>query len=409
MSDAGDSRLALKDSLSRLSGLRRDYGIYLWALLIFATSRMVVFIGVNFGTLLVRDPDPTKWEAGPYWYHRLLRWDSGWYAAIVRDGYQYSDDPTVMASVNFFPLYPLLSAIAKELLGTREWGALLVVANASSLLAIVLLTKFLRDELDEESALLSLTLFCFFPSSLFLSAGYSESLCLVFVLLALMLLSRQQFVLAAMMAGVSLAARSTCIVLAPVILLEIWRHNRLPLPRLLAKLALCGVLAISGLLVYMVYLQVKFGHPMAFAVSQDAFTHERPHLRPNEIAALELFRMGHLLPGPGNRLVLAIATGAVALRARSDIAAVSDVRPGQRVHRQVPADVCSRLHHAGRPVQREAVAYCCVDRTLGRAVVAQDGAIFAVGLGRLKASCATLRNPNQVNWFLTASANEAKR
>jgi hypothetical protein len=275
MSDAGDSRLALKDSLSRLSGLRRDYGIYLWALLIFATSRMVVFIGVNFGTLLVRDPDPTKWEAGPYWYHRLLRWDSGWYAAIVRDGYQYSDDPTVMASVNFFPLYPLLSAIAKGLLGTREWGALLVVANASSLLAIVLLTKFLRDELDEESALLSLTLFCFFPSSLFLSAGYSESLCLVFVLLALMLLSRQQFVLAAMMAGVSLAARSTCIVLAPVILLEIWRHNRLPLPRLLAKLALCGVLAISGLLVYMVYLQVKFGHPMAFAVSQDAFTHER--------------------------------------------------------------------------------------------------------------------------------------
>lgn len=275
MSDASACRLAQGNSLSRLSKLRAAYGIYLSALLIFAASRLVVFIGVNLGTLLVRDPDPSKWEAGPFWYHRLLRWDSGWYAAIVRDGYRYSDDPTVMTSVNFFPLYPLLSTFTQALLGTREWGALLVVANASSLLAIVLFTKFLRDELDEESALLSLTLFCFFPSSLFLSAGYSESLCLVFVLLALMLLSRQRFILAAMVAGVALAARSTCIVLAPVILLEMWLRDRLPMSRLLPKLALCGVLAIAGVLAYMAYLQIKFGHPMAFAVSQDAFTHER--------------------------------------------------------------------------------------------------------------------------------------
>jgi len=275
MSDASRSDLAPSERLSRLSKLRRDYGIYLSALVIFAASRLVVLIGVNFGTLLPRDPDPLKWEAGPLWYHRLLRWDSGWYGSIIRDGYRYSDDPTVTASINFFPLYPLLSAGARALLGISEMGALLVVANASSLVAIILLTKLFRDELGEESALLSLTFFCFFPSSLFLSAGYSESVCLVFVLLALILLTKQRFVLAAVMAGVSLAARSTCIVLAPVILLEMWRQNTLTLPRLLPKLALCGVLAISGLLAYMAYLQVKFGHPIAFAASQDAFTHEK--------------------------------------------------------------------------------------------------------------------------------------
>lgn len=275
MVEASERSLLPRRRLLQLHALRRQYGIYLSALVIFAASRLVVFIGVNFGTLLPRAPDPTKWDAGSLWYHRLLRWDSGWYAAIVREGYRYSDDPSVAASVNFFPLYPLLSAAAKMMLGIGEMGALLLVANASSLVVVILMTKLFRDELGEESALLSLTFFCFFPSSLFLSAGYSESPCLIFVLLALILLTKQRFVLAALMAGVSLAARSTCIVLAPVILFEMWRQNTLPLPRLLPRLALCAVLAIAGLLAYMAYLQVKFGHPLAFATSQDAFTHER--------------------------------------------------------------------------------------------------------------------------------------
>ena len=133
------------------------------------------------------------------------------------------------------------------------------------------MTKFVKDELGDEIALLALAFFCFFPPSLFLSAGYTEPLFLVFVLLSFILMTREKFALAAAMAGLSLGTRSTGIVMIPVILWEMGRRNTLPWPLLLPRMALCGLLAASGLLVYMAYLGIKFGHPLAFAKVQDAW------------------------------------------------------------------------------------------------------------------------------------------
>jgi len=129
--------------------------------------------------------------------------------------------------------------------------------------------KFFAEELGEETALLSVTFFSFFPSSLFLSAGYSESLCLVFILLSFVLLKREKFVPAAVAAGLALGTRATGIVMIPVILWEMWRHK--PLPGLLPRAALCGALAASGLLLYMAFLGIRFGHPLAFADGQQAW------------------------------------------------------------------------------------------------------------------------------------------
>jgi Gpi18-like mannosyltransferase len=249
----------------------RAYDVYLSALLIFAASRLVVIVGVNFGTLLVRIPDPKKWDAGTAWYHRLLRWDSGWYGAIANEGYRYSDDVSIQSPTVFYPLYPLAAYAVKSLLGINLSEALLIVANVASLVAALLMTKFFKDELGEETALLSVACFCFFPSSLFLSAGYTEAIYLVFVLLSFIFMTRRKFVLAAVLAGLSLGTRSTGIVMIPTILWEMGRRSPLPWPQLLPKMALCGLLAASGLLVYMAYLGVEFGHPLAFVTGQAAF------------------------------------------------------------------------------------------------------------------------------------------
>jgi Gpi18-like mannosyltransferase len=249
----------------------RAYAVYLSAMLIFAASRLVVIVGINFGTLLVRIPDPKHWDAGSAWYHRLLRWDTGWYAAIVKDGYQCCAAPGVEGTTAFYPLYPLVTYAVKSLFGINHFVALLLVANVASLFAVLLMTKFVKDELGHEIALLSVTFFCFFPSSLFLSAGYTESLFLVFVLLSFILMAREKFVLAAAMAGLSLGTRSTGIVMIPVILWEMGLRNTLPWPRFLPRMALCGVLAASGLLIYMAYLGIRFGHPLAFATVQVAW------------------------------------------------------------------------------------------------------------------------------------------
>jgi hypothetical protein len=132
----------------------RAYDVYLSAMLIFAASRLVVILGVDFGKLLVH---PGLWDAGPAWYHRLLRWDSGWYEEIVSTGYRYST--SVKSPTVFYPLYPLVSYAVKSLFGINSFEALLLVANTASLVAVFLMTKFVRDELGDEIALLSLAFF----------------------------------------------------------------------------------------------------------------------------------------------------------------------------------------------------------------------------------------------------------
>ncbi len=117
----------------------------------------------------------------------------------------------------------------------------------------------------------TVSLFSFFPSSMFLSAAYTESICLVFVLLSLILMTQRKLLGSAAMAGVSLAARSTSIVLVPVLLYETWRNSSGPPVRRLPRLVACGVLASSGLIAYMAYLWFAFGHPLAFVASQQGF------------------------------------------------------------------------------------------------------------------------------------------
>ncbi len=176
---------------------------------------------------IVRTLDPATLQADIIWYYRLLHWDSHWYHAIVRDGYQYGGDLSVPSSVAFFPLYPLFAYAVKSLLRIDTNLALLIVANVAALAAALLFTKFVKDELGDRVALLSLGSLCFYPSSLFLSAGYSKSLCLAFVLLSFVLIRREKFVLAAVMAGLASGTRSTGIVVMPVILWEMWQRNAL--------------------------------------------------------------------------------------------------------------------------------------------------------------------------------------
>lgn len=250
----------------------RAIGVYPTALLIFVASRLDVALGLMLGKLLPPRVDPFPWSAGPEWYFRLLRWDSGWYAGIVRGGYRYNADPSAQSTVVFYPLYPLLSRALVSLFGISVDMALLLVANIASIAVALLMTKLVKDEMGDEVALLSLSCFCFFPFSIFLSAGYTEPVFLAFALLSLILLARRNFVAAAIAAGLASATRSTGIVLLPVILFEMARLQPLrALPRLLPRMVLCGGLAASGLLAFMAYLWIAFGNPLALARGQAAW------------------------------------------------------------------------------------------------------------------------------------------
>jgi hypothetical protein len=262
---------------------------YLQALAIYLGSRLVVFLAIAFGGRYI--PLGNGLSAGLQWYHSLLRWDSEWYQAIATGGYIYSGDPTQVQAIVFYPLYPLLSRALAATTGLSVADAMLVVANTAALVAIVLLFKLVREEFGDTIALLTVTFVSFFPASFFLSAGYTESLTLMWIVCFFFALKRQHFFVAAAMAGLAVATRSSGIVLLPVLLWQLWSHRE---PRQFARdVVPCAILATSGLWIFMLYLAYAFGNPMAFSDGQTAY-HEGTTLATRLVAALKLLPFARL-------------------------------------------------------------------------------------------------------------------
>ena len=251
----------------------RNYNPYLIALAIYGSSRLVIAGAMYFASHFVV-PNPvsaTPFLATTSWYHYLLRWDSIWYATIVNDGYRYNGDDLVQQPVVFYPLYPLIAKTLTIFTGINGLLALLVVANVAGVLSVLALFKYVRHDYDDESAYLAVAFLSFFPASLFLSAGYTESLTLLLVLCFFLLLKREQFFFAATVAGLAVATRSTGLVLLPVIIWELWNKYAGDRRRFFIDAFGCSILATSGLWLYMLYLWSAFDSPLAFATDLAAW------------------------------------------------------------------------------------------------------------------------------------------
>ena len=257
---------------------------YLQALAIYLGSRLVVALAVTVGKIYIPLGNDS-FSAGPEWYHRLLRWDSEWYSLIATQGYAFNGDAGERQTVAFYPLYPMITRAVAVVTGLQIADALLVVANLAALAAILLLFKLVREQFDDRIALTAVALISFYPASIFLSAGYTEPLALLWMVGFFLALRRQQFVVAALLAGLAVATRSSGIVLLPVLIFELWRQTS---PRQFAvRMVPLAILASSGLWLYVLYLGIAFGHPLAFAEVQSAF-HEQTSMATRFIAAVTL-------------------------------------------------------------------------------------------------------------------------
>jgi Gpi18-like mannosyltransferase len=160
------------------------YRFLLTALAIFAASRAVVALALVLAYWIIPSPGDWNWSAGDSWFHRLARWDTGWYHEIVVGGYRYSAQRAIGTNAPFFPLFPLFAFLLTAIAGIDGWNSLLIVANVASVAAVLLFAQVCRDELGDETALLAVACFSFFPTSFYLSAGYAEPVCLAFILLS---------------------------------------------------------------------------------------------------------------------------------------------------------------------------------------------------------------------------------
>jgi hypothetical protein len=262
--------------MPRLSDLAGRHP-YACALGLFLASRVVVFLGVAFADLVVAPQvGPGFWQAGEAWYHRLLRWDSGWYMRIAARGYVVDPNPVVEAPIAFFPLLPLLARGLSTLTGLRIIDSLLVVANAGGLAAVMLLVALVRQVHGAQVAVRAAALLAFLPSSVFLSSAYTEPLALAFCIGALLALQNGWLGAAATASALATATRSASVALVPVIAGHALLASRLVLPlRLPVTIALAAA-ASGGLLAFMAWQWWAFGDAFAFATAQQAWSGQEP-------------------------------------------------------------------------------------------------------------------------------------
>lgn len=196
------------------------------------------------------------------------RWDAVHYLNIATHGYQ----GTEMA---FFPLYPMMIRALGVLVGNHLVAGLLI-SNACFFFGLLFLYKLLEREFDRPVARRAIFYVSIFPSAVFFSAVYTESLFFMLTVATFFYLRRRRWLMAGTIGFFAAMTRVEGILLLVPFALEwysVYRTRLVENIRSLLPAALIG----CGLALYMAYLWVVTGDPLFFSHVQ---AHWNRHLAP---------------------------------------------------------------------------------------------------------------------------------
>ncbi len=238
---------------------------------ILATHLMMSGLTLQKGNLVYHSPSSAGLEI---W----SRWDAEWYLLVAEQGYHseahFLGLPVryqVGDTTGFFPLYPMLIR-ALTLLGASPVLAGVLVSNLALLAALRFLVTLVETDFGKETAETAAWIVLAFPTSLFLSAVYAESVMLACLLGSLWAVRARRPWLAGALAALCVLSRPTgVLVLIPlfdelVIEPRARRDSREASgmhrfgPLLLPLLALAG---------YAAYCQALFGNWAVFLLRQE--------------------------------------------------------------------------------------------------------------------------------------------
>lgn len=184
----------MADGLSAVATRRRlpvwaRIGILYGAARLLTTGMLLAAAGLS--------GDGSRFGADPTIADFAVGWDAAWYWLIAVEGYPGELPLTATGAVAenawaFLPVFPFLAGAVGAVLGS--WGAgAVVVSLAAGYGAALVLHELLRERLGETTALWAVAFFVASPVAALFQVGYAESLFLLLLFTALLLVRRRRF------------------------------------------------------------------------------------------------------------------------------------------------------------------------------------------------------------------------
>lgn len=212
--------------------------------------------------------DASLWHAfsNNHYLDSFLRWDSGWYRDIIKEGYSYN--PEKQSNVAFFPLYPLLVKIISSVFFISSDIAGILLSNILLFFALFFVYKISSVYLKKRGTERVLILMLIFPTSFFYSCFYTESLYLLTTAASFWFFLKKQYFFAGIFGFLASLTRVTGVLIFLSCGVELcWNYSRKK--EVFNKEILYLLLIPCGLITYMLFLYWQFNEPLAFIKIQD--------------------------------------------------------------------------------------------------------------------------------------------
>lgn len=232
---------------------------------IFLASKILVLIISLYVAWLVAGSNHT-----PNWHEWLLiwnRWDTVHYIDIAQHGY-----PASGKLLGFFPLFPGLIYLFNFIFHNTIISGL-VISLMASYLSLFYFYKLLDIEgIDKKVINRTLILFIIFPSAIFLSAIYTESLFIVLILATFYYFRQNNWLASFFLLSLATLTRSTGILLWPIFLWYFLQNK----PKFNIKNAILMLLPSLALGLFVLLEKSVSGDWLAYSHSQVEFWY-RPY------------------------------------------------------------------------------------------------------------------------------------
>lgn len=229
---------------------------------------------------------------------QLLSWDGAFYYSIAVSGYHWH--PAVAAhhyqNVAFFPLQAIIDHLAILVAGTSAKALVLIFTLAAGCASIFAFDRLANTVLRPREAALATLCFGFWPASSFYLMGYPTGLISLFVIMAISDHITARFWRSGLWLGLGTATAPTVVFVGAVLGIHHavrWLKDGVR-PIGAIRLAGWALVALSGILAFMLYQWVALGNALAFVKAQIAWG-----TAPPPAARLQsLLHFGHYLQQP---------------------------------------------------------------------------------------------------------------